>query len=1304
MDLSTEQRRIVDAPSGNILVSAAAGSGKTTVMTERIVKRILDRELSVEHVLVMTFTNAAAANMSAKLDKRLREKLSETKDKETRKYLSEQIAALPSAYISTIDSFCSRVISNFSAQGKDEDGELLIEPKSMILDEVHANKLLMESFDEVFSEAYGYARKMEVEPELKSQEMPHLDKKNVVGVLNDSEVTGQEWKNSFLSMVSSFGSGRDDTDLKTDMAEKLSFLRSLPEYESWVKDALWNKRRESRSFINSHLFRDIRRTTNLAIRRRLGDVSYLRKLIPDVPFVKNAKTNTERQNQFLEWCIFLEENSTRILNDESMTWNEICALKDKVPDEKLPSYSVRSDDPELLEFDSLAHSIYELAYILTGIKKTKTFADSMKDEIRYFFGKTEEEITEELQSMYPLYERYFEMVLSADRLYQQKKRLEHGMDFPDQEQVALKLLSHPEVAEYYRDLFDEIYIDEYQDNSGVQDAIVQSFSKENVFFVGDVKQSIYRFRHAKPKMFLDRYDDYEAEQEGTLFTLNANYRSVPGILRTVNTIFESIMSLEYGDIEYDDSHALHPGRAEESYETSSGADVTLILAEDDKGSSDDDFGLDSDTEQILDMKEAEKVEKETLIVAKKISELKNLSGFSYDQCVILTTSNRGAMAAADILMKCGIPAQGPSLGNILTQPDLRVMIDLARLTENIYQDIPLAGVMKSKIRQANFTDRDLLEIYLFFPKEHDLPFCEKVIRFAKEDTTELGKKVSDFLSFINDLRTLAMQMTVTKWLEHVYAVTGYPSYIQSLEDGDARYYALMVFVGWATRFDMGRKSGLSAFVSYIDELDQGKDKSTEIDLSEPLENVVRCMTIHKSKGLEFPYVFLCGIQSVQKSRDTNLILSEDGDIAGRRYLKEVGAIYEPHDFYLQSLSEQRASDAEKIRLLYVALTRAEKKVFVISLVKRKADGLITSCEPVITAAEDDMDKFAPELMCKLKSHLNKCMAGLVRIPGYPLRRAVSGPEPVYCGDLDFGHDEKDPSGGDLALISDAIGVLGDYRVPPLRPIAEEYDASRNRQVNVEFTDEEKKRLELLNIDVHDWAVLELVPSKTTVSEMKRLLSEEPQDEMDEQMDLRAVNMLVRESDQKWKDAGYTASQLGTILHSAWQYIDFTGLLKKDASPDWNAVLSGLCDYGMIEKDQIGILMPFAKNMQMFLQSELCRRMTDSEKRPESGPYREIPFALAWPNEKEEFSLVQGMIDCWFLDSDGQAVLIDYKSDRINGTVEEKKAEIKKRYQVQLDMYAQAITAATGKTVKEKIIWLIRDGLAFDLCSSDSEVL
>ena len=184
------------------------------------------------------------------------------------------------------------------------------------------------------------------------------------------------------------------------------------------------------------------------------------------------------------------------------------------------------------------------------------------------------------------------------------------MDFPDQEQVALSLLKNPEVSSYYSELFDEIYIDEYQDNSGVQDAIVQCFSKDNVFFVGDVKQSIYRFRHAKPQMFLDRCEDYRSGRSGTLFTLNSNFRSVPGILSTVNTIFGSIMSEEYADIEYDSSHALNPGLPEDAYSLTSGADVTLILAEDTEDTGETD--ADDSQDQLLDMKEAEKVEKETV--------------------------------------------------------------------------------------------------------------------------------------------------------------------------------------------------------------------------------------------------------------------------------------------------------------------------------------------------------------------------------------------------------------------------------------------------------------------------------------------------------------------------------------------------------------------------------------------------------------------------------------------------------------------------------------------------------------------
>ncbi|MBO4746486.1 MAG: UvrD-helicase domain-containing protein, partial [Clostridiales bacterium] len=994
----------------------------------------------------------------------------------------------------------------------------------------------------------------------------------------------------------------------------------------------------------------------------------------------------------------LEESARKILSYPDISWDEICAFRNKRPSDKMPNYATKSEEPEAQEFLALSGALPELAYIVSGYRKSDSFVKDMWSETRYFFGKTVAEITEELSDMYPIYERYFELVFAAERVYSQKKKLEHGMDFPDQEQVALMLLSHPEVSSYYRDLFSEIYIDEYQDNSGVQDAIVQCFANDNVFFVGDVKQSIYRFRHAKPQMFLDRCDLYRGGAEGTLFTLNNNFRSNPGILSVVNKVFGSIMSEEYADIEYDSSHALNPGLPEEDYAQTSGADVTLILARDTEEASDTDEDAQSDMDQVLDVKEAKVVQKEALIIVKKIEELKKLSGFSYEQCVVLTTSNLNAMAAAEVLMKCGIPAQGPNLGNILTHQDIRIMLDLARLTDNIYQDIPLAGVMKSKIRQAKFTDEDLLTIYLFSSKGslHDLSFSEKVIRYAKEADTALSKKLSEFLSFINDLRTLAMQMTVTKWLEHVYAVTDYPSFVLSQSDGDARYYALMTLVSWATRFDMGRRSGLRAFVGYIDELDRDKNKNTEIDLSEPLENVVRCMTIHKSKGLEFPYVFICGIQSSQRSYDSSMILSEKGDLASKRFYEKEGVVYEPHDYFVLAKEEKRESEAEKIRLLYVALTRAEKKVFVISLVKRTVDSMITSGASVMAASQIGTGKFPPELMIKLNTHLLRFLGGVSRIPGYPLSTAIRSTEPVYFGDLDFTCDSRSSESTEVAIASDDLPNLGILQVPKPHPVAEEYAVARSKNVDVTLTEKQKEKLGLLGKDVNEWAPLELLPAKTTVSEMKRMLSEEPDEDDDENINFHAVNMRVKESDQKWKDKGYTASQMGTLVHSAWQYIDFTGMLRKGETPDWKKVLELLLSHGMISKEQVDLLLPFTGNMQTFFESEIAKKMAEAETRSENGPYREIPFALAWPNEKDEFSLVQGMIDCWFIDSDGQAVLIDYKTDRISGSREEKEAELKNRYQVQLDMYAQAITAATGKTVKEKIIWLIRDGIAVNL--------
>ncbi|MBR2751115.1 MAG: UvrD-helicase domain-containing protein [Clostridiales bacterium] len=1305
MRLTKEQEKIVLAPSGNILVSAAAGSGKTSVMTERIVTRILDGELSVDRVLVMTFTNAAAANMSAKLEKKLRERLALEKDALKRKNISEQITKLPMAYISTINAFCNRVISSFSAQGAGEDGEPLLEPGSSILDETHAKKLLRDAFNDAFSQAYVFCMDVNegrIDP---SEVMQGVDSGEWPAAIGSDPVTAEKWCDSFLSMVEAFGSGRDDTMLKEDMENKLSYLRSLPDYRAWIEKQVLNKQKEAGHFSEGKICAQARESLYLNIRERLDQIRELSVRAEDLVFLKDKKKNQEKKDCFARWFLYVIETGEKILSDENLSWDEIVELGKHHPDEELPSLR-KSNDEDVQEFSKDLTSFYELVYQICGVSKNASAEDELIRSCRYFFGKTEQELNEESVDMAPLFARYFELVLQADLIYALKKRQESALDFQDQEQMALKLLNVEAVAGYYRDLFDEIYIDEYQDNSGVQDAIVQCFARDNVFFVGDVKQSIYRFRHAKPQMFLDRYARYKDGKEGTLFELNSNFRSVPSILAVVNQIFRAIMSSDYADIEYDDSHCLNVPKNDDGsllldYAQTGGAGVTLIISEDDRA--ENALGSEEGKEPSGNQEESadeEKIACEAMVVAGKIRELSELPGFSYSQCVVLTTSNQNAMDVAETLNRCGIPAQGPFLGNVLQHPDLRVILDLARIVDNSLQDIPLASVMKSGIRQAGFTDQQLLDIHLFAASsgKAKIPFCEKVMYMAKYGESKLAFRVRDFLAFVNDLRTLSMQMNVTKWMEHVYSITEYPERVRREKNGSARYYALMTLVTWASQFDTTRKPGLRAFVEYIEEVDSQKNAVTEIELSEPLENVVRCMTIHKSKGLEFPFVFLCGIQSGNREESTALILNENGTMAAKRYCPQWGSVYEPHDYYVLKNENRRELEAEKIRLLYVALTRAEKKLFIVVTAKRTKDGSISESKMLEDACRISSEKYPTYFMRNLNTPLKKFLAGVVRDSSCPIGKAATSPEPIVYGDVAFSDPVRSAESEDMALISDKGKNLSVYPQVNSSSASDAYEAARKENTGDCLSEEEKERVGLLSRDIHEWAEMTLVPAKTTVSEMKRSLAaqEDPDLKEDEDVTVRAINMRLHESGQKWTDGGYSATQLGTLIHSAWQYIDFSGLLSSGQNVEWETVLKTLCEHDMITEEQIRHLRPFTGCMQQFLESELCRRMVMAEGEPEHGPYREIPFALAVPNGQDDFSLVQGMIDCWFVDTDGQAVLIDYKSDRIEGTMEEKQAVLEERYGFQLDMYAKAIVSATGKQVKEKIIWLIRDGISFVL--------
>lgn len=1308
-----EQEKIIQAPCGNILVSAAAGSGKTTVMTERIVTRIVNGETSVDRLLVMTFTNAAAANMSAKLEQKLRERLSLETDPAIRRRLSEQLAALPSAYISTIDSFCSKVISSFAASARDSQGELLIEPGSTILDENHGKILLREAFDDVFEKGYILASNVQEDENFAKEEMRGADGHWPWTVV-DQGLTRKEWAEQFLAMTEAFGSGRDDSLLKEDMTDKLSYLRSLPQYRQWLQDHLHAKKEQVDHPETAPWAMKVQTMIVEMIRARIDTIRSLLKRVDEVIFVKTK--NDERQQIMKEWLNYVLETSEKILANPDMGWEEMTALVNRKPTGAFPpAISLReTSDETLKQFVADYIPFCELLYCFTGKALSSGKIKSFCSHVRFYFGKSLDELREESRDTYQCLARYFEIVLATDTQYTKKKREEGSLDFADQEQMALTLLSKEEVSGYYRDLFEEIYIDEYQDNSGVQDAIVQCFAKDNVFFVGDVKQSIYRFRHAKPQLFLNRYADYASGELGTLFELKQNFRSVPDVLSVVNEVFDGIMSKEYADIEYDESHQLNPGRV--SYEETSGSPVTLIFAEDTWGDEETEES-ESSGERIVDGESAKNIEKEALIVAKQIFELSRLPGFSYRECAILATSNNAASKAAEILMKCGIPAQGPSEQNILQHPDLRTMIDLARITDNSLQDIPLACVMKSNIEQAGFTDEELLKISLFADADgkKSLPFCEKVRYFADHAEGNLAVKVQKFYSFLHTLQSYAMQMSVAKWIEHVYALTNYTNWVLMQRDGEARYYALMALITWSERFDKSRNTGLRAFVDYMEEMDTQKDANTDIELSASLENVVKCMTIHKSKGLEFPYVFLCGLRERGRQDKSKILLNEHGEMACVRYCPQWQTRYDPHDFFLMKVEESRELDAEKIRLLYVAMTRAEKKLFVVTTVSRKDDGVISGFDAGVLEGlkHAPSGKFSTSLMWNLSVHLKKILAGLVR--NYKVISDVILSDGSVCvGDLKFSEPTREPHSSKLAIWADDGNLIAENDMVESISIEKAYEHAReivrSGEVDIPQLDVDQRAfLDQMKKDVDDFTPVRLVPAKSTVSEMKRLLAREETQEDEEGVSAEAINLRLHEANEKWKTKGYTATQMGTLIHSVWQYMDFAGLVDAGKEVDWEQELTQLCSFGMITEEQIALLRDFTPAMKKFLESDLCREIAQAEKQHDKGPYREIPFALAVTDFDREalsddqkvhsgerdYTLVQGMIDCWFINQQDEAVLIDYKSDKLSGSDEEKEQVLRERYWNQLDLYARAITSATGKKVARRIIWLIRDGRSFE---------
>ena len=1187
-----EQQKVIDLRERNILVSAAAGSGKTAVLVERIIQRLTEETapVDVDRLLIVTFTEAAAAEMKERIGAAIERKLEE-RPGDAR--LEQQATLIHSAPITTIHSFCLSVI-------RDHFHVIDIDPGFRIAEEGELKLLKQDVLDEMLEEYYA------------------------------------EGREEFLAFVERFGGGRNDRKIEEIILRLYEYSRSYPQPERWLDSCL--KAYESGQ--NDEL---VRRAA-ARVSSRAGDI---RRVLErglkiceeaDGPYMYGEMLETD-----LECAKKLEKTDSFDSLYElatGFTWKRLSAKKDE---------TVSADKKE-------------------AVKKLRDQAKKLvKDMQETYFYAARESWTKDMESAYPSMRMLSELVRRFSELFLEKKRSRNMIDFSDMEQFALAILTVEQdgelvpspAAQEYQERFEEVMIDEYQDSNLVQETILTSVSRVskgsfNIFMVGDVKQSIYSFRLSRPELFMEKYNAYSlADSDKQRIDLHKNFRSRAEVLDSVNEIFRRIMGKDLGGIEYDDSAALYVGADfPELPETAADGGFTdrtelLLLDREDTGKED-----------------ARKAE--ARMIARRIQELmrngvvidKASGGYrkiQYRDIVILTRSIRGwAEDFTAVLAEEGIPAYSVSREGYFETYEVSVLLDYLKILDNARQDLPLAAVLASPF--GNLTTEELAEIRIAYP---NLPFHEAAAEYAVEHETHsdaaLRDKLRRFYEQTAYFRRKVSYTPIHDLLGEIIGRTGYGICIAAMPGGAQRTANVDMLVEKASAFEGTSYKGLFNFVRYIEQLKKYDVDYGEAGIMDAQADTVRIMSIHKSKGLEFPVVFAAGMGKKFNMQDTkgSVLLHHEWGV-GLDHIDLERRTKRPTFLKKMIREEQRLETlAEEMRVLYVALTRAKEKLIMTGCADMCAYGISDEEAGLpgggqsyggnvfrADGASCYLDWIIPALSGQEEETSADGESSSVDI------RLVTGEE------LSLGRAEEKAE--ELAL--DVLGnwdVSGSY-VPGLR---EQLDA----QMDYIYPYEDEGRMKL----------------KFTVSELKKraALAEEAGQEMYEEPEVvPLIPGFLKEEET------LTGASRGSAYHKLLELLDFG--VQYDEESLGKAVeellAEGRLTQEMAECIRVGDILHF-------LECESGRRMGAAAR--QGKLFKEQPFVLGvdaseiYPgNCSGEKILVQGIIDVYFEEPDGLVVL-DYKTDKVR-----KALELTEKYHAQLDYYAQALTQLTGKPVKEKIIY------------------
>lgn len=814
-----DQKKAIETRGKNIIVSAAAGSGKTRVLVDRVISLMIEEKIPIKNMIIVTFTNKASVEMKDRIREKLNDLLKE--EKSDKIFIKNQIKSINDAFIKTLHSFCADMLrENFYLADN-------LSPSFKIAADSKQALLRKDSIDELFENEYEK---------------------------NDGE---------FINLLHNFGSNRSDDDAKTIILDLYDFSKSQIDPHKWLEDKTSSNFdfEKFKTYIKERVENIIKSARNLEIfikERSMRD-KYVEMIESDLNFFENIESSIEEK-----------------------PWDDIIEIFGKSLS-RMVTMSKKQDDPNENLYVKSKKNTYKDEFNL--IKDLIRNTDSLT---RGFFDPLEEKILKELKYL----------VFSFEEIYTQKKREENYLDFSDMEHEFINLLENEELNQKLKKQFKYIFFDEYQDSNDIQNYIVEKMRNDNnLFFVGDVKQSIYGFRNARPELFLEKLESYENDENSSRINLSKNFRTDKDLIDFNNYIFERLMTRENSDIAYkDDNHRLN-------YH----------------------FEFDENYPKVS-IKAISKNLNEEAYLVKEINNLIN-SGLEYKDIAILLRASSKAYLYENELKKAGIPFSSDISKVSFETVEVEFFINILKYIANPNDDISLLSVLRSEI--FNFSEDDLAEISLSSNKSY---FYQKFKSYGEENEDDLSQKISDFNTIFTDFSYILNFSNMYDFANFIFENSGLYDFLKARDRADERIKNIEAFIELMDDYDKNNENSLFGFLTYIDNLkNQKKDNlKASRNLSDE-ENLVRIMTIHKSKGLEFKSVILPDFSKRFNTRDNSKDMVLDKDlgiginIADWENKIKISSIKRDLILEKSNLNDKK----EEMRVLYVALTRAERKISII---------------------------------------------------------------------------------------------------------------------------------------------------------------------------------------------------------------------------------------------------------------------------------------------------------------------------------------------------------------------------------------